>query len=156
MTLRDRFEMKYIPVTESGCWLWTASTDQHGYGRIGVDRKNRQAHRVAWELYKGRIPSNTNAATRADIHTIDHLCRVRSCVNPDHLEVVTLAENVKRSPKELHMWRLRITHCPSGHPYSGDNLYTVSRSTGQRSRACKQCVKARNRTQYLARKGRAL
>src|SRR5688572_10084476 len=100
MTLQERFDSKYVPITESGCWIWTASTDREGYGRIGVNRINRHAHRVSWELKHGPIP-DSRPKTRAALLTIDHLCRVRCCVNPDHMEVVTLAENLRRSPKEL-------------------------------------------------------
>ena len=68
------------------CWLWLGNL-RSGYGRLNWQGSKATAHRLVWELLVGPIP---------DGMTIDHLCRVRSCVNPDHLEVVTLAENIRR------------------------------------------------------------
>jgi hypothetical protein len=86
--LADRFHEKYTPEPNTGCWLWTASLNNGGYGKLSVSRSYWvEAHRVAYELYKGPIPGGK---------CIDHLCRVRSCVNPDHLEAVTLSENIRR------------------------------------------------------------
>lgn len=70
------------------CWLWTPPVDRStGYGRINIDRSNIGAHRFAYELLVGPIPEGLQ---------IDHLCRVRACVNPAHLEPVTVSENVRR------------------------------------------------------------
>jgi hypothetical protein len=66
-----------------GCWLWTASTDQGGYGKY----RRMQAHRYAYELFIGDIPPGLE---------MDHLCRMRECVNPFHVEPVTHAENMRR------------------------------------------------------------
>ena len=65
------------------CWLWTGHLDRNGYGKVG----NRLAHRMAYTMVKGVIPEGLS---------LDHLCRVHNCVNPDHLEPVTHAENVRR------------------------------------------------------------
>lgn len=93
------------------CLEWTGHL-YNGYGRISVGRKTRAIHRVAYEMVKGPIPDGL---------VIDHLCRNRACINPDHLEVVTNEENIRRGyglPVRLG----RRTHCNNGHPFSGDNL----------------------------------
>ena len=84
--LQERFEEKYEPVTESGCWIWTAQLDKYGYGRIAVDRNSRLAHRIAYKLYRGEIPKG--------LHVL-HNCDTPSCVNPSHLRVGTHADNME-------------------------------------------------------------
>lgn len=87
--LWDRFWEK-VDVEPGQCWLWTACT-KNGYGVIWVDAEHRaeEAHRVAYELLVGPIPEGM---------TIDHLCRVTRCQNPDHFELVTAGENSRRNP----------------------------------------------------------
>lgn len=75
--------------------------------------------------------------------TIDHLCKNTLCVNPEHLEVVTMGENIRRAER----WELRKTHCPQGHEYAPDNLYM-----SKNRRHCKTCVKARAAALHLRRK----
>lgn len=89
-TVTERFWPK-VERVEDGCWLWTASLTGDGYGRISLGGKFGPmglAHRVAYELLVGPIPEGLE---------LDHLCRVRRCVNPEHLEPVTHAENVRRA-----------------------------------------------------------
>ena len=117
--VEDRFDEKYITEPNSGCWLWTGWTRGKGYGVFTVDGVHVPAHRFSYERWVGKIPSGA---------VIDHLCRVPFCVNPQHLEAVTNQENVKRGA-------LLKTHCPQGHPYSGDNLYLYN----GRHRQCKTC-----------------
>ena len=101
------------------CWLWTGSKNNgYGYFRAG---KHVLVHRYAYELLKGEIPEGLH---------IDHLCRVRNCVNPDHLEPVTLAENNRRVAEAR-------THCKWGHSFSGDNLFL--RKNGERE--CRTCMR---------------
>lgn len=108
MTPEERFWAK-IDMTDS-CWLWTGALND-GYGRFHIDSSTRVfAHRYAYELKVGPIPEGL---------TLDHLCRVRHCVNPDHLDPVTHAENVRRSPIQVTAINARKTHCPHGHQYSG-------------------------------------
>jgi DNA-directed RNA polymerase specialized sigma24 family protein len=66
------------------CWLWTAGVKQNGYAQLTIKNKSYAIHRVAYELWKGKIP---------DGHVIRHQCRNRHCVNPDHLETGTSSEN---------------------------------------------------------------
>lgn len=90
--LQARFLKKYR-VAESGCWDWIASKKPNGYGQIQTGRRGEglvYAHRVSYELHKGPIPESL---------VIDHLCRNRGCVNPEHLEAVPFIENVRRGAK---------------------------------------------------------
>lgn len=129
MDLVDRFVKKY-EIADDGCWNWTAARQDTGYGWFGVGGKNKRAHRVAWELAVGPIPEGL---------TIDHLCRNTSCVNPDHLEPVTMGENVLRG-FAAPWWQSQKTHCPQGHEYTEEN---TSRTEGHRR--CRECLRQRAR-----------
>ena len=115
------------------CWLWTAAKFPTGYGKFRFNGETSYAHRVAYELFVGPIPAAM---------TIDHVwargCSSRLCVNPDHLEAVTLRENIVRGsgPSALNS---RKTHCFIGHPLSGDNL----RVNLNGSRVCRTCSSRR-------------
>lgn len=143
----DRFEAKVERITESGCWVWTGALSGSGYGRVNVEGKNRQAHRTVYAMHKGAIPEGMQ---------IDHLCKVRCCVNPDHLEPVTQLENLRRADHFAKgKFKRAVTHCPHGHPYDGENLRVVTRSDGRVRRFCVTCNKAYCAANYLKRKGRA-
>lgn len=110
------------------CWLWKPRAATGGYGQFHMRGKNVFAHRAAYESVKGPIAPGL---------TIDHLCRVRPCVNPTHLEAVTLAENLRRAK----VWeggaafqRNKLV-CKHGHPYSGDNLHIAPDG----KRVCREC-----------------
>lgn len=115
-----------VSVQTSGCWLWTAATNAKGYGRVAWEGHNRYAHRVVYTLLVGPIPDGL---------TIDHLCRVRACVNPAHMEPVTSRVNTARgmSPSALNAVK---TACPSGHAYTPENTYTPPGKTRRRCKAC--------------------
>lgn len=123
----DRFEAKFVK--GPGCWLWTAGLTQGGYGKFFVAGKTVLAHRFSYEMYVGEIPSGLQ---------IDHLCRTRECVRPDHMEPVTLAENIRRG--ETGANNRAKTHCPLGHEYTKNNIYRINGS-----RRCATCQKARTR-----------
>jgi hypothetical protein len=89
-----------------GCWIFQGAPSPNGYGMIWTDGGKRLVHRVAYELIVGVIP--------AGLH-IDHLCRVRMCVNPAHLEPVTCRENLHRSPIAPAALNALKKECPRGH-----------------------------------------
>lgn len=140
LTERDerRFWSKVALPDAGGHMLWMAARTG-GYGRIGVGRKTLYAHRVSYALAYGEVPEGLQ---------IDHLCRVRHCLAPEHLEAVTQQENGLRG--ESGKWQQAKTHCPRGHPYSGDNLYV--RPDGGRS--CRQCVRTAGRKWHPKRKAK--
>lgn len=116
---------------ETFCWIWTAGLDAHGYGQFGFNKKPTKAHRVAYEELVSPPPSGM---------ALDHLCRVRNCVNPAHLEPVSIGENVRRGDG-VSARNAKKTHCPSGHELQGENLIVEKSGT----RRCKECHYRRNR-----------
>lgn len=85
-TAAERFQA-FIEVEGDGCWRWVGGISSTGYGKFWLDGKTIPAHRVSYEMHVGVIPGGME---------IDHLCRVRSCVNPEHLQPVTGRENIAR------------------------------------------------------------
>ena len=136
--LPRRFWSRVSPEPMSGCWLWTGC-DSSGYGVISVDGRQQGAHRVSYETLIGPVSSHL---------VIDHLCRVRCCVNPEHLEPVTNADNIRRGIGFCGV-NSRKTHCPHGHPYDAENTYVTVDDNGA-SRECRKCALARN-SRYAAR-----
>lgn len=133
--LADRFDAKFIPEPNSGCWLWVGALFKSGYGAFRKDGKASYAHRVSYELYKKTpIPSGLH---------LDHLCRVTCCVNPDHLEPVTPGENSGRGNAGLE--QSKRTHCPYGHAYDDVNTY---RNSSRINRECRACRTKRGLARY--------
>ena len=131
----DRFWAK-VHKTDT-CWLWTAAITGTGYGAIGVNGKTVLAHRWAYEQVKGPIPKGMQ---------LDHLCRVRHCVNPDHLEAVTSRENSMRGD---HPWvkLSRSGYCKRGHAMTQDNIYIISGKA-----RCRRCYLDKNRRYRMKRR----
>lgn len=117
------------------CWLWHGYMDRNGYGKYG----SRWAHRAVYEALVGPIPSGL---------TLDHLCRNPPCVNPHHLEPVTMAENGRRGMSGPAI-NARKTHCIHGHRFAGDNLY-IRKDNGRRM--CRECniQRCRNRRERIS------
>lgn len=128
-TLNERFTAKTAAVA-SGCIEWQGSLNWQGYGTFGIgERKIVKAHRYAYERAKGRIPSGM---------VIDHKCRNKKCVNPDHLEPVTPKENVLRGNAS----RPQQTHCLRGHEFTNSNTYIHPK---RGTRHCKACQATRSK-----------
>lgn len=120
------------PVTESGCWLWLGALSGSGYGQYQSDGPTKMAHRTFYELYRGAIPPKM---------TIDHLCRVRCCVNPDHLEAVPNRTNVLRGISHTAV-NARKTHCVNGREFTESNTFRgKDKKTGHPTRRCRECNK---------------
>lgn len=102
-----------------GCWLWTGAKNGAGYGQISIEGRSTLVHRFSFEMHVGPIQQGM---------VLDHLCRTPACVNPAHLEEVTVKENTDRGAA-------LITHCPQGHAYTPEN--TRLRKNGHRG--CRQC-----------------
>jgi hypothetical protein len=126
--LAERFHALVTCEPNTGCWLWTGATRGKGYGGIRAYGKDAYAHRVSYELFRGPIPPGL---------VIDHLCRVHCCVNPDHLEVVTTLENVRRGVGLASERYLLRTHCRYGHPFVSGNIY-VDRDGRRKCKACRR------------------
>lgn len=127
---QQRF-LRYVELIPfHSCWEWVG-TKSNGYGQFWYNGKNVAAHRFSYELDKGPIPDGLQ---------IDHLCRNISCVNPHHLEAVTLLENIRRSP------RVSSNLCKNGHSLLDNNAY-ISRN----KRSCKICHTNRRNSYKLKR-----
>lgn len=113
------------------CWLWIAAIrdSRRGYGCFEYGNVLRMAHRVSYELEVGPIPAGL---------TIDHLCRVRHCVRPSHLEAVSTAENNRRGFGVIGI-NVRKKQCKRGHKLSGRNLWTYTDKYGVSHRTCRAC-----------------
>lgn len=127
-TLEQRIERYIERIPFSGCWIWMGCLDTHGYGQT----TSLLAHRVIYKHLRGQIPSGKE---------LDHLCRIRCCVNPDHLEVVTKEINQARGA-----WRNKPA-CAKGHLF--DKANTGKRKNG--NRYCITCQRAANKAAYKKR-----
>lgn len=128
-TLLERFNSKYIPEPNSGCWLWIGGEHKFGYGVMGDENhKSTAAHRISYRLFNGEI---------TDGLCVLHRCDVPQCVNPAHLFLGTKKDNTRDAmkkgrlvkPPDNHSWK---THCKNGHLFDGYNLIKKSSSRGCR------------------------
>lgn len=120
------------------CWLWTGDLSERGYG-LSPSNVARGAHRFGWILLRGEVPAGLE---------LDHLCRVHNCVNPDHLEPVTHAENMRRAAP-FYVPPPRLPACPRGHAYTDDNLIRRS-GTRAGQHECLTCSRDRSRVRHCA------
>lgn len=122
-----------VEQTQGGCWLWKGALNHNGYATMKLDGYARRAHRFIYENLTGEtIPEGMQ---------LDHTCKNRHCVNPDHLDVVTQYENMRRGECFTHtdlmheVWRQR-THCKNGHSFAAHSYVNAN---GHRiCRACKR------------------
>ena len=131
-------EERFWPKVEktNGCWNWIGTTNR-GYGQFNLHKRVRTyAHRFSYELAKGMIPEGL---------TVDHLCKNTFCVNPDHLEAVTLRENLLRG-NTFQAANAKKVRCQKGHPLEGDNLVQCLLKRGKR--ICRTCRNEKRR-KYL-------
>jgi hypothetical protein len=117
------------------CLIWTGTLNSKGYGVLTQQRKQYYAHRMAYEARHGDIPVGVSPRP-----VIDHLCRTPSCVNADHLDLVTDKENVLRG-RSFAATNAVKTHCIRGHEFTPENTYFEQ--TG--SRVCRECKRLRRR-----------
>jgi len=124
---------KYIQLDIlSGCWIWKGNLNPDGYGVIKIKGKGLLAHRFSYEYYNDKIKEGL---------TIDHLCRNKACVNPQHLEPVTLQENIKRGlTGKINHRNTRKAYCIHGHEFNEENTYYH-----KEHRTCRICKAVREK-----------
>ena len=133
VTVQERIE-RSVEKNLVDCWIWKLSHSKLGYGRINYLGKASYAHRVSYMIYKGPIPKGLE---------LDHKCRNRSCVNPDHLEPITHTENVRRGARGVLNPQRKLTHCKWGHEFTESNTYWKKNKTDGKSRMCITCKNLR-------------
>ena len=129
----QRFLSKFAK--KDSCWEWHGAKVGQGYGAVTVAGQTLLAHRVSYEFYVGPIPEGLQ---------IDHLCRNRACVNPDHLEAVLQKANLLRG-ESFSAKNARKTHCTKGHEFTSENTYRYQRKDGSWRRDCRICRAAARR-----------
>lgn len=117
---------------ETGCWNWTGSLDEQGYGLLWFKRRTERIHRVMFAFFKHPIPRGSK---ETKLFQLDHLCMNRRCCNPDHLEIVNQRTNILRGTSPVAI-NSRKTHCKYGHPLS---------TTPSGKRACRICDSIRHK-----------
>jgi len=139
VSLPDRIASKIGSPDERGCWPWLAARNK-GYGVIRIGGRSdghlRAAHRVVYETLIGPVPESLQ---------LDHLCRNRGCVNPEHLEPVTQEENIRRGTGASAQ-NARKTHCVNGHEFTPENTYVHRRRGRPDARECRTCHNTRRRS----------
>lgn len=130
-SVRDRL-LEGVEVDDNGCWLWQGYIRSDGYGQIGVRRDDgqwrmRAAHRVSYETFIGFL---------GDLD-VDHLCKVRHCIKPHHMDAVTRHENTRRGDSTWAK-QYREGRCENGHDLT---LANALASAGNQKR-CRECWNA--------------
>lgn len=144
----ERITSLSIPEPNTGCWIWLGAMFHSGYGAfkrvMASGKKESLAHRVSYLMFRGEIPVGKE---------IDHTCKNRSCVNPNHLRAVTHSENLlsaDHSASAANHPNKRKTHCKYGHPFDSTSTYVKRSSTGRHKRKCRICIAAAKRAKREA------
>lgn len=130
--LPENLRSKTRADVDSGCWLWTGVRQPQGYGRVKINHRALMAYRVSYEALVAEIPAGM---------TLDHLCQVPACINPRHVEPVTLAENARRAIEAAR--KSPVFRC--GHPRTSGNTQEVNqprRPTHRPMQTCLTCDRA--------------
>lgn len=125
-TVEEKLKLNHV--IEGECWRWTGAHMRKGYGQLWAAGKTMSVHRLAYELWVGPLSPDLD---------IDHLCCVRDCINPAHLDAVTHRTNLQRRGE-------RRTHCPQGHALVPENI-KWTKSRGNRARTCRRCFNDKRR-----------
>lgn len=136
-----RFDKYWIPEPNSGCWIWIGGIASNGYGSFYDGERMDSAHAFSYRYHVGPVQAGLD---------LDHLCRVRCCVNPDHLEPVTRQVNAARGLCGHHM--KGKTSCKRGHAFDDVNTYFNSNGT----RECRTCQRHKMRRLRAQRKEHGL
>lgn len=134
----ERFMRQVYKEPTYQCWLWQGHIGKNGYGRWKPAGRSVSTHRWSYERFIGPIPEGLQ---------IDHICNIKSCVNPEHLQPVTARVNVLKAKKGITSINAAKTHCVNGHPLFGANLRIYVTKDGKKSRVCKSCRQDRSKIQ---------
>jgi len=134
----NRFHKRISPEPMSGCWLWVGGSQRMGYGAFYLNGRMQPAHRVSYEMNNGPIP---------DGYHVHHMCGVTCCVNPIHLELLTMKQHVAITHNVLRERAAKEVFCPKGHHYD-------KTSPSGLTRVCTECQRELGRARYASRAGR--
>lgn len=132
----ERF-IAFVRPQPNGCWLWEGKQDRKGYAAFWFDGKTGRAARFAYGAFRRPLTADEEP---------DHLCRVTSCVNPDHLEAVDRRTNLLRGTSPIAV-NAKKTHCKHGHVFDEKNTGVVNRN-GYKHRVCRACARVRASAAY--------
>ena len=136
LTTEERFYSKVQINNQTGCWEWVGSKTKDGYGQFRLGKRIRAPHQISWEWYYGAlIPPSME---------IDHTCRIRHCVNPDHLQLVVQGFNGKQGGLSNGQKQKNRTHCKRGHEFTPENTYVYPDGRRLRQLRCRQAKKNRS------------
>ena len=142
----ERFEKFVIPEPNSGCFLWIGPVTSRGYGTLTIGGKTHRAHRVAWELQHGAIPTGM---------MVLHACDNPPCVNTRHLHLGDMTLNMREMSDRKRSYSQKRTHCINGHPYSSETPIRRGRRGRRAHRECRICIRAKWRADWHKKAKRA-